>query len=93
MGGGGGLLSGPQAVPPVEVCKESTRRLQGQAVLPVASHPQPSAQENSRQSGLGAQVPLTLKFDKATWPFPILNMRHGAYQHDNNYNCHDRDFT
>ena len=28
-------------------------------------------------------------FDRATWPFLKIDMRHGAYQHGKKYNQHD----
>ena len=30
--------------------------------------------------------PLTLKFDRMTWPFLKIDMRHEAYQHGKNIN-------
>ena len=36
--------------------------------------------------GLG---PLTPKFNRATWPFLKIDMRHGAYRQEGNYRRHD----
>ena len=33
--------------------------------------------------------PLTLKFNRATWPLLKINMRHGAYRHETKFYRHD----